>query len=158
MQSLGTISKMTEWSQFISKANHADHSNPRLCPSHECQRSWSWTVPWRPTRSSVANTKKRCPLHHRGLECKRTKSRDTWSNKFGLGIQNEAGQKLTEFCRVPKNGSFWTVVLEKTLESSLDCKEIHPVHPKGDQSWVFIGKTDVEWCWSWNSNTLATWC
>ena len=45
---------------------------------------------------------------------------------------------------VPKNWCFWTVVLEKTLESSLDCKEIQPVHPKGDQSWVFIGKTDVE--------------
>ena len=43
-----------------------------------------------------------------------------------------------------KNWCFWTVVLEKTLESPLDCKEIHPVHPKGDQSWVFIGKTDVE--------------
>ena len=45
---------------------------------------------------------------------------------------------------VPKNGCFWTVVLEKTLESPLDCKEIQPVHPKGDQSWVFIGRTDVE--------------
>ena len=45
---------------------------------------------------------------------------------------------------VPKNWCFWTVVLEKTLESSLDCKEIQPVHPKGDQSWVFIGRTDVE--------------
>ena len=45
---------------------------------------------------------------------------------------------------VPKNGCFWTVVLEKTLESPLDCKEIQPVHPKGGQSWVFIGRTDVE--------------
>ena len=36
------------------------------------------------------------------------------------------------------------MVLEKTLESPLDCKEIHPVHPRGDQSWVFIGRTDVE--------------
>ena len=44
----------------------------------------------------------------------------------------------------PKNWYFWTVVLEKTLESPLDCKEIQPVHPKGDQSWVFIGKTDAE--------------
>ena len=43
-----------------------------------------------------------------------------------------------------KNWCFWTVVLEKTLESPLDCKEIQPVHPKQDQSWVFIGKTDVE--------------
>ena len=44
----------------------------------------------------------------------------------------------------PKNWCFWTVVLEKTLESPLDCKEIQPVHPKGDQSWMFIGRTDVE--------------
>ena len=43
-----------------------------------------------------------------------------------------------------KNWCFWTVVLEKTLESSLDCKEIQPVHPKGDQPWIFIGRTDVE--------------
>jgi len=45
---------------------------------------------------------------------------------------------------VPKNWCFWTVVLEKTLESPLDCKEIQLVHPKGDQSWVFIGRTDAE--------------
>ena len=45
---------------------------------------------------------------------------------------------------VPKNWCFWTVVLEKTLESPLDCKEIQPVHSKGDQSWVFFRRTDVE--------------
>ena len=44
----------------------------------------------------------------------------------------------------PKNWCFWTVVLEKTLASPLDCKEIQPVHPKGNQSWVFIGRTDAE--------------
>ena len=44
----------------------------------------------------------------------------------------------------PNNWCFWTMVLEKTLESPLDCKEIQPVHPKGDQSWVFIGRTDPE--------------
>ena len=57
---------------------------------------------------------------------------------------------------VPKNWCFWTVVLEKTLESPLDCKEIKPVNPKGNQPWIFIGRTDAEadapvlW--------LATWC
>ena len=45
---------------------------------------------------------------------------------------------------VPKNWCFWTVVLEKTLESPLDSKEIKPVDPKGDQSWIFIGSTDAE--------------
>ena len=45
---------------------------------------------------------------------------------------------------VLKNWCFWIVVLEKTLESPLDCKEIQPVHPEGDQYWVFIGRTDAE--------------
>ena len=44
----------------------------------------------------------------------------------------------------PKNLCFWTMVLEKTLESPLDCKEIKPVNPKGNQSWIFIGRTDAE--------------
>ena len=44
----------------------------------------------------------------------------------------------------PKNWCFWSVVLQKTLESPLDCKEVQPVHPKGNQSWIFIGRTDAE--------------
>ena len=56
----------------------------------------------------------------------------------------------------PKNWCFWTVVSEKTLESPLDCKEIQPVHPKGDRSVLGVHWKDC--CWSWNSNTLATWC
>ena len=44
----------------------------------------------------------------------------------------------------PKNWCFWTVVLEKTLANLLDCKEIQPVHPKGNQSWLFIGRTNAE--------------
>ena len=51
----------------------------------------------------------------------------------------------------PKYWFFWTMVLEKTLESPLDCKEIKTVHPKGNQSWVFIGRTDVE------AETLILW-
>ena len=53
----------------------------------------------------------------------------------------------------PKNWCFWTVVLEKTLECPLDWKEIQPVNPQGDQSWIF-----KNWCWSCNSYTSATWC
>jgi len=65
-----------------------------------------------------------------------------------------------------KNWCFWAVVLEKTLESPLDCMEIRSVHPKGDQSWILIGSTDAETetpiFWpldtkSWNTNSLTTW-
>ena len=52
-------------------------------------------------------------------------------------LDNKKGWALKNWC-------FWTVVLEKTLESPLDCKEIQPVHPKRDPSWAFIGSTDVE--------------
>ena len=56
---------------------------------------------------------------------------------------------------VLKNCCFWTLVLEKTLSSPLDCKEIKLVNPKWNQSRIFIG---MDWCWNWSSNTLATLC
>ena len=60
-------------------------------------------------------------------------------------------ESWTEESWAPKNWCFWTVVLEKTLESPLDCKEIQPVHSKGDQSWAFIGRTDTK------AETLILW-
>ena len=54
------------------------------------------------------------------------------------------GCELIKESQVPKNRCFWTVVLEKILESPLDCEEIQPVNPKGNQSWIFIGRTDAE--------------
>ena len=54
----------------------------------------------------------------------------------------------------PKNWCFWNVVLGKTLESPLDCKEIKLVNSKGNQPWIFIGRN---WWWSWSSNILVTW-
>ena len=56
---------------------------------------------------------------------------------YGCELDCEESWVLKDWC-------FWTVVLEKTLESPLDCKEIQPVHPKGNQFWIFIGRTDVE--------------
>ena len=61
----------------------------------------------------------------------------------------------------PKNLCFWTVVLEKTLESPLDCKEIQPVHPKGNQSWIFTGRTDAKAetpvLWAPHAKNWLTW-
>ena len=65
--------------------------------------------------------------------------------------------KMTEWA---KNWYFWTVVVEKTLESPLDCKEIKPVNPRGNQSWIFIGRTDAEaeapilWPAVWRADSL----
>ena len=67
---------------------------------------------------------------------------ENWTWKGPLVLRNDrqfprAGMEMA-------SGDFWTVVLEKTLESPLDSKEIQPVHPKGNQSWIFIGRTDAE--------------
>ena len=80
------------------------------------------------------------------------KSRDIYfvnkgSSSQGCGFSSSHGWMWELNCKenwAPKKWWFWTVVLEKTLEGSLDCTEIQPVHPKGDQSWVFIGRTHVE--------------
>ena len=69
----------------------------------------------------------------------------SWSQSYGFSSSHVW---MWEFdykeSWVPKNWCFWTVVLEKTLESPLDSEEIKPVHPKGNQSWLFIGRTDAE--------------
>ena len=63
-------------------------------------RSWSWIVLRRPTGPSRTNTPKRCPFHYRGLECNSRKSKTPGvTGIFGIGVQNEAGQRLTEFCQ-----------------------------------------------------------
>ena len=68
-----------------------------------------------------------------------------YSQSYGFSSSHVWMQELDyKESWVPKNWCLWTVVLEKTLESPLGCKEIQPVHLKGDQSWIFIGRTDVE--------------
>ena len=89
------------------------------------------------------------------------KSRDYFANKGpssqGYGFSSGHVWMWELYCEEswePKNWCFWTVVLEKTLESPMDCKEIQPVHSKGDQ----LGVLWKDWCWNWNSSTLATLC
>ena len=72
---------MTEWSLFLSEARHSISQLFKSMPQKQCWRSWSWTVPGRPTRSSRSNTQKRCPLNYRGLEGKSRTSRATWNNR-----------------------------------------------------------------------------
>ena len=89
------------------------------------------------------------------------KSRDTIADKGlsspGYGFSSGHARMWELDCEeswAPKNWCIWIVVLKKTLASSLDCKEIQPVHPKGK----VLNINWKDWCWSWNSNTVATWC
>ena len=118
--------------------------------------------------------KQRCYFAHKGLS----------SQSYGFSSSHVWMWELDyKESWVPKDWCFWTVVLEKTLESPLDCKEIQPAHPEGNQSWISIGGIDAavealilwppdtknwligilnihwrDWCWSGSFSTLATWC
>ena len=80
MQYLCAISKMIDGLRSFARQTIQHHSNPSLCPNHWYWRSWSGPVLLRPTTSRM-NTKKGCPFHHSGLECKIRKSRDTQNNR-----------------------------------------------------------------------------
>ena len=85
-------SKMKQWSQH--------HSNPSLCPNNKCQRSWSWIVLWRTTRTSEL-TPKKVFLFITGDWNAKVGSQEISeiTGKFGFKVQNEEGQRLTEFCQ-----------------------------------------------------------
>ena len=100
---------------------------------------WNWKIltPWKKSYDQ--------PRHHIKKQRHYFASKDPSSQGFGFSSSHVGMWELD--CKeswVPKNWCFWTVVLEKTLESPLDHKEIQSVHPKGNQSWIFIGRTDVE--------------
>ena len=125
---------------------------------------------WRPTRSSRTNTQKRCPFHSRGLECKSRKSRTPGvTGKFGLGMWNEAGQGLIEFCQenalviantlfqqhkrrlhmditrwsTPK--SDWLYSLQPKWRSSIQSTKTRPGADCGSDHELLITKFDLNW-------------
>jgi len=92
-----------------------------------------WKKSYDPSRQYIKKQS-----HYFANKCPSTQSYGFFSSHVWMWELNHK-----EVC-VPKNWCFWTMVLEKTLESPLDCKEIKPVNPKGNQSWLFIGRTDAE--------------
>ena len=97
MQHLGAISKTPEWSLFISKANH---SVSCLCSNHWCLRSWNWLVLWGPTRCSRMNTKNNVLFIIEDWNAKvESQEMSGMTGEFGLGVQNETGQRLMESCQ-----------------------------------------------------------
>ena len=122
----------------------------RTLLKHSLNRMWiklKMLAPWKESYDKPRQhiKKHRCHFVNRGPYCQSYGFSSSHIQMWEL--DHKEGWVLKNWC-------FWTVVLEKTLESPLDCKEIQPVNPKGNQSWIFIGKT----CWSWSSNTLTTWC
>ena len=123
-------------------------------PSH--YRWWSWLQPWNQKTLTPWKESYDQPRQHIKKQRHYFATKGPSSQGYGFSSSHVWMWELDyEESWVPKNWWIWTVVLEKTLESPLDCKEIQPFHSKGDQSWVFIGRTDAE---AVNFNTLAAWC
>ena len=98
MQYLGTISKMTEWSLFVSKAPFNIKITQVYAPTTNAKEAEVEQF-YEDLQNLLELTPKKMIFHHWGLECKSRKSRETWKNrKFSLRVQNEARQRITEFC------------------------------------------------------------
>ena len=132
------------------------HSNPILCPNDWCWRSLSWTVLWRPTGPFRTNTQKRCPFHYRGLECKRKKSRNTWSNGK-IWPWNEAEWSRAKAKRVlPRDCTGHSkhplpTTQEKTLHMGITRWSI----PRPD--WLYSLHTKVEKLYTLSKNKTGSW-
>ena len=131
------------------------HSNTNLCPNHCCQRSWSWTVLWRPSRT---NTRKRCPFHHRELKCKIRKSINNWSNrhfwswstKWGRAKANQVlprehtGQSK---CPLPKTQEI-TLHMDITTWLILKSNWLYSLQLKMEKLYT-VSKNRTKQTWSW---------
>ena len=101
--------------------------------SHDIKTLASWKKSYDQRRQYIK--KQRCYFANKGLS----------SQSYGFSSSHVWMWELDyKGSWVPKNWCFWTMVLEKTLESPLDCMEIQPVHPRGNQSWIFTGRPDAE--------------
>ena len=109
----------------------------KITADGDCSHEIKTLAPW----------KKSCDKPRQCIKKQRHYFADKVSQSQSYGFSSSHVWMWESDCEeswAPKNGCFWTVVLEKTLESPLDCKEIQPVHSEGDQPWVFILGTDVE--------------
>ena len=159
MQYSGAISKMTEWSHIICKAIHSA-SRQSTSIFQPLRRSWSWMILWRPTRLPKTKTKKRCLFHHGDWNANvGSQEIPAIISKFGFGVQNEAGQRLTEFSQenvlVLANTLFqqhkMTVHMNITRWSIMKSDWLYSLQPKVKKLYTVSKNKTRSWLWlrSW---------
>ena len=159
MQYLDAISKTKEWSLFCIQGKSLISQSSKSMPWPIMLRSWSWIVLWRPNGLSRTNTKKRCTFHHRRLECK-IASQDIpgTTGKFGLGVQNEAGQRLIVLPREHTGHSKHPFPQEETLH--MDIKRwsiqksdwLYSLQPKMQKFYTVSKNKTRSWLWLRSQN------
>ena len=131
------------------------HTNPSLCPNHWCRRRWSSSVLWRLTRPSRTNTKKRCPFHHRALECKSRKSRDTWSKKQVWSWSTKWSRANTNIVLLRKRTGHSKHPLSTTQEKTLHMDITRWSTPKSD--WLYSLQPKMEKLYTVSKNKTRSW-
>ena len=159
-----------KWGNSALKKKKNGKSNDLMAPGRIIPLIKGWTMNW---RSEPPECMKNSILFIEvNLKKKKKNFLGRWAKELSISNVSSVREGKVFFSplQVTKNWCFRTVVLEKTLEGPLDCKEIQPVRPKGNQSWIFIGRTDAEaetpifwppdvksWLIGKNSNTGKDW-
>ena len=156
-------SETGEWKSWL-KAQHSENKDHGICSHHFMANRWEnngnsnrlyvlglqnhcrwWVQPW--NEKTLAPWKKSYnqPRQHIKKQRHFSANKGLSCQSYGFSSSHVWTWELDyKESWAPKNWCFWTMVLEKTLESPLDCKEIQPDYPKGNQSWMFTGRTDAE--------------
>ena len=149
------FSKMTEWSLFVSKANHSISQLSKSMPQPVTQKKLKLTVLWRTTRSFRTNTQKRCPFHYRGLECNSRKSRNTWSNRHIWPWNAEWSRAKINRVFPRKCTGHSKHRLPTTQEKTLHMDTTRWSTPKSD--WLYSLQPKMEKLYTVNKNKTRSW-
>ena len=153
MNYLGAVSKTTRWSQFISKTNHSviQVYAPIMDAIQAEVERFSEDL----QRPSRTNNQKRCPFHHRGLECKRRKSRDTWSNRQVWLLSTKWSRAKANRVLPRKLTGHSKHLLPTTEEKTLHMDIIRCSTPKSD--WLYSMQPKMEKLYTVNKNKTRSW-
>ena len=157
MQYWDAISKMTEWSLFVSKATHSISQLFKSVtqPVTLKKLKLNGTVLWRPTRPFRTNTRKRCPFHYRGLECKSRKSRNTWSSRQIWPWNAEWSRAKTNSVLPRKCTGHSKHTLPTTQEKTLHMDITRWITLKWD--WLYSLQPKMEKLYTVSKNKTGSW-
>ena len=155
MQCLGAISTQQNDLCSFPRQIIQYHSNLSPCTNHDCRTSWSWMVLWWPTRPSRTNTPKRCPFHYRGLECKRRRSRDTWSNRQIWPWSTEWSRAKADRVLPREHAGYSKHPFQTTQEKTLHMDITRWSIPKSD--WLYSLQTKMEKLYTVSKNKTGSW-
>ena len=155
MQYLNAISKTTEWSLFVSKANHSISQLSKSMPQPVMLKKLKLNGFMKPTRPFRTNTQKRCPFHYRGLECKIRKSRNAWSNRQIWPWNVEWSRTKTNRVLPRKCTGHSKHPLLTTQEKTLHMDITRRSTPKSD--WLYSLQPKMEELYIVNKNKTRSW-